>query len=375
MKKILKIAVVVVIAAIFVGTFVYLYRKSQSKPIIYALETPKYTNVEHNTVLTGAIEPRDKVEIKPQINGIISEILKEAGDEVKTGDIIARVKVIPEMEQLNAAENRVRLAKFEVDQAQRDFSRTEKLYNDKLVSAEEYEKSRLALNKAQEEMKASNDALQIVRDGVSSSNKSYSTTLIRSTIDGLILDVPVKVGNSVIMSNTMNDGTTIATVANMNDLIFEGTVDETEVGLIHDGMPMTITVGALQDKKFQASLEYISPQVQTNTANQNANLFEIKAAVSIPADVKIRAGYSANAEITLQKAVNALTVPESCVEFSGDSAYVYVLTQKEPQAFKRRFIKTGLSDGINIEVKAGLKPKEQIRGSIVNNEQDEEEKK
>ena len=374
MKRILKIAAVAIVAVIFVGTFVYLYQKSQTKPTVYGVEMPKYADIKRTTVLTGSIEPRDKVEIKPQINGIISEIIKEAGDEVKNGDIIAKVKVIPEMEQLNAAENRVRLAKFEADQAVRDYERTKKLYDDKLVSAEEYEKAKLAMDKAQEEMKTANDALQIVREGVSSSNKTYSTTLIRSTIDGLILDVPVKVGNSVIMSNTMNDGTTIATVADMNDLIFKGTVDETEVGLIHEGMPMGITVGALQDNKFTASLEYISPQVVTSTDGQNANQFEIKAAVKVPENVKIRAGYSANAEITLQEAKHVMAVPESCVEFSGDSAFVYVLTQKEPQDFKRRYIKTGLSDGINIEVKGGLKAKEQIRGNAITKDDSEEAK-
>ena len=170
MKKFLKIAAVVIVAVIFVGTFVYLYQKSQTKPTVYEVETPKYADIKRTTVLTGSIEPRDKVEIKPQINGIISEIIKEAGDEVKNGDIIAKVKVIPEMEQLNAAENRVRLAKFEADQAVRDYERTKKLYDDKLVSAEEYEKAKLAMDKAQEEMKTANDALQIVREGVSSSN-------------------------------------------------------------------------------------------------------------------------------------------------------------------------------------------------------------
>ena len=339
MKKFLKIAAVVIVAVIFVGTFVYLYQKSQTKPTVYEVETPKYADIKRTTVLTGSIEPRDKVEIKPQINGIISEIIKEAGDEVKNGDIIAKVKVIPEMEQLNAAENRVRLAKFEADQAVRDYERTKKLYDDKLVSAEEYEKAKLAMDKAQEEMKTANDALQIVREGVSSSNKTYSTTLIRSTIDGLILDVPVKVGNSVIMSNTMNDGTTIATVADMNDLIFKGTVDETEVGLIHEGMPMGITVGALQDNKFTASLEYISPQVVTSTDGQNANQFEIKAAVKVPENVKIRAGYSANAEITLQEAKHALAVPESCVEFSGIITRFWVSTGEPLRTTLKRPIK------------------------------------
>ncbi len=373
MKKVLKTAALAVAAAVFAGTFVYLYQKSRVKPAVYEVVSPEYADIKHTAVLTGSIEPRDKVEIKPQINGIISEITKEAGNEVKNGDIIAKVKVIPEMEQLNAAGNRVRLAQFEAAQAKRDFERIGKLYSDKLVSAEEYEKSELAHDKAQEELKTAEDALQIIREGVSASNKSYSTTLIRSTIDGLILDVPVKVGNSVIMSNTMNDGTTIATVANMNDLIFKGTVDETEVGLIEEGMNLDITVGALQDNRFHASLEYVSPQVVTGGSSQNANQFEIKAAVEIPAGVKIRAGYSANAEITLQEAKRVLSVPESCVEFSGDSAFVYVLTRENPQAFARRLVKIGLSDGIRIEVKSGISPKERIRGNEITEQQEEKE--
>lgn len=373
MKKIIRISVITLVAVIFIGTFVYLFKKSQTKPTVYEVITPEHADIERTTVLTGSIEPRDEVEIKPQINGIIAEIFKEAGDLVRNGDVIAKVKVIPEMEQLNSAEDRLRVAKLNVDQARRDYNRTKKLYGDKLVSTEEYEKAELELNKAVEEEKTASDALQIVREGVSSSNKSYSTTLIRSTIDGLVLDVPVKVGNSVIMSNTMNDGTTIATVANMNDLIFKGTVDETEVGLLNEGMPMNITIGALPDNKFHAALEYISPQVVSEENNQRANQFEIKAAVQIPAGVNIRAGYSANAEITLQKALHALSVPEACVEFSGDSAFVYILTKKEPQTFERRSVKTGLSDGIKIEIKSGLKNKEQVRGNIVKEEKDKEE--
>lgn len=361
MKKFLKIAAIVIVAVIFVGTFVYLYQKSQTKPTVYEVETPKYADIKRTTVLTGSIEPRDKVEIKPQINGIISEIIKEAGDEVKNGDIIAKVKVIPEMEQLNAAENRVRLAKFEADQAVRDYERTKKLYDDKLVSAEEYEKAKLAMDKAQEEMKTANDALQIVRDGVSSSNKTYSTTLIRSTIDGLILDVPVKVGNSVIMSNTMNDGTTIASVANMHDLLFKGKIDETEVGKIHEGMPVTLTIGALQDQKFQAVLEYISPKaVETNGTNQ----FEIEAALRDSSGTRIRSGYSANAEIILDQALQVIAIPEGCIEFNGDSTFVYILKQEAPQQFERRQVITGVSDGIKIEVKSGLNKNDKIRGNM-----------
>ena len=309
---------------------------------------------------TGKIEPRDEVQIKPQISGIISEVYKEAGETVKKGEIIAKVKVIPELGSLNSAESRVRLAEINGRQAETDLERMEKLYQSKLVSSEEYEKTLLAAKQAREELQAAKDNLEIVKEGITKSSASFSSTLIRSTIDGLILDVPIKVGNSVIMSNTFNDGTTIATVADMSDLIFRGNVDETEVGRIHEGTPVKITLGALQDMKFDAVLEYISPK---SVENNGSNQFEIKAAITVPDSITIRSGYSANAEIELQRANNALTVPESAIEFSGDSTFVYVLTDSVPtQKFTRRQVQTGISDGVNIEIKSGLKANESIRG-------------
>ena len=317
--------------------------------------------LEKSTVATGKVEPRDEVLIKPQISGIISEVYKEAGEHVKQNEVIAKVKVIPELGTLNSAESRVRLAEISARQAETDFARIEKLYHDRLISAEEYEKEEVNLKKAREELQTAKDNLEIVKEGITKNSASFSSTLIRSTIDGLILDVPIKVGNSVIMSNTFNDGTTIATVANMNDLIFRGKIDETEVGRLHEGMPVKLTIGALQDYTFDAVLEYISPKgVEENGANQ----FEIKAAVSAPDSVQIRSGYSANAEIVLERAKQALTVPESCVEFSGDSAFVYVLTDSVPtQQYQRRFIKTGLSNGLKIAVKEGIGANENIRGA------------
>ena len=279
---------------------------------------------------------------------------------MKKGEIIAKVKVIPELGSLNSAESRVRLAEINGRQAETDLERMEKLYKSKLVSSEEYEKTLLAAKQAREELQAAKDNLQIVKEGITKSSASFSSTLIRSTIDGLILDVPIKVGNSVIMSNTFNDGTTIATVADMGDLIFRGNVDETEVGRIREGIPVKITLGALQNMKFDAVLEYISPK---SVENNGANQFEIKAAITVPDSVTIRSGYSANAEIELQRANHALTVPESAIEFSGDSTFVYVLTDSVPtQKFIRRQVQTGISDGVNIEIKSGLKPDEAIRG-------------
>ena len=361
MKKYLKITLLVVVAAIFIGTFIFLYQKSKPKTTVYETVTPEIADLEKTTVATGKVEPRDEVLVKPQISGIISEVYKEAGQTIKQGEVIAKVKVIPELGQLNSAESRVRVAEISTAQAETDHERIKKLYNDKLISREDYEKSEVEIKKAREELQTAKDALEIIKEGITKNSASFSSTLIRSTIDGLILDVPIKVGNSVIMSNTFNDGTTIATVANMNDLIFKGKIDETEVGRIHEGMPVKLTIGALQNLTFDAELEYISPKgVEENGANQ----FEIKAAVHAPDSVQIRSGYSANAEIVLQRAQKVLAVPEGIIEFSGDSTFVWVMTDSIPeQKFERRQIKTGMSDGIKLEIKEGLTGKEKVRAS------------
>jgi HlyD family secretion protein len=282
---------------------------------------------------------------------------------VNAGDVIAKVKVIPDMGQLSSAEMRVRLAEINLKQAQTDFEREQNLFNQKLVSADEFDKVKISLSQAKHEKLAAQDALEVVRDGVSKSNAKASSTLIRSTISGVILDIPVKVGNSVILSNTFNDGTTIATVANMNDLIFRGNIDETEVGQLVNGMNMKITIGALQDLKFDAALEYISPKaVESNGTNQ----FEIKAAVKLTEGGKIRAGYSANAEIVLARADKVLTVPESAIEFSGDSTFVYVIKgEGKNKTYDRTYVETGLSDGVNIEIKKGVTTKDKVRGPEV----------
>ena len=338
MKKYLKIVLLVIVAIILVGTFVFLYQKSRPKVVVYETLKPEVTDLQKTTVATGKVEPRDEILIKPQISGIIDEVYKEAGQAVKKGEVIAKVKVIPELGQLNSAESRVRLAEINATQAETDFSRVKKLYEDQLISREEYEKSEVAVKQAREEKQTAKDNLEIVKEGITKNSASFSSTMIRSTIDGLILDVPVKAGNSVIMSNTFNDGTTIATVANMNDLIFRGNIDETEVGRIHEGMPLKLTIGA--------------------------NQFEIKAAISVPDSVQVRSGYSANAEIVLQRANKVLAVPESTVEFKGDSTFVYIMTDSVPeQKFQRTQVTTGMSDGIKIEIKKGVTANDKIRGA------------
>ncbi len=360
MKKYVKYVIAVLIILLFVATFVFLYMKSRPQPTVYEEFTPKVMEISRTTVITGKIEPRDEVEVKPQISGIITDLYKDAGDKVQEGEVIAKVKVIPDMGSLSSAESRVRLAEVNLKQAEINYEREKNLYDRQLVSADEYDNVLLELNQAREEKAAAIDALEVVRDGVSSSNANASSTLIRSTISGIILDVPVKVGNSVILSNTFNDGTTIATVADMGDLIFRGNIDETEVGQLVVGMPMNITIGALQDLTFDASLEYISPKA---TENNGANQFEIKAAVTVPQGSEIRSGYSANAEIVLTRKSNVLSVPESAIEFSDGDTYVYVLKgDSKDNTYERKKVTTGLSDGVNIEIKSGLTQKDKVRG-------------
>ena len=374
MKKYSKLIIAAIIALIFIGTFVFLWQKSQPKETVYNEFTPTTDSIQKTTIITGKIEPRNEVNVKPQISGIIAELMKEPGQYVQAGEVIAKVKVIPDMGQLSSAESRVRLATLNLKQAQVDFQREENLHNQQLVSDDEFEKVRQQLRQVTEEKAAAEDAYQIVREGVSKSNAKASSTLIRSTISGVILDIPVKVGNSVILANTFNDGTTIATVANMNDLIFRGNIDETEVGQLVIGMPMKITIGALQDLQFDATLEYISPKA---TESNGANQFEIKAAVQLASlkqekDGKpvvlahsstLRSGYSANAEIVLARADNVLTVPESAIEFSGDTTFVYIIKgEGNDKTYERKQVTTGLSDGVNIEIKKGIGAKDKVRG-------------
>ena len=365
-KKIKRIVLLSVVGLAVVGTFVFLWKKAQPEVTEYEIVTPERGTVETKTVATGNVEPRYEILIKPQISGIISEVLKEAGQRVTEGEIIAKVKVIPEMGQLNSAESRVNVARISLEQVESTHRRDEQLFKQGILTAEEFDVSKANYRKAKEELANAQSALEIVRDGISRNTRSSSTTQIRSTITGMILNVPIKVGNSVIQSNSFNDGTTIASVANMNDMIFRGNVDETEIGKIREGMPIKLTVGALGTRTFDAVLEYVSPKGEEKNG---AIQFEIKAAVSLPDTSFVRAGYSANAEIVLERAANVLTIPESTVEFHGDTAFVQVVKQEKPkQIFEKRQIKTGLSDGIKIEVKEGLTEKDKIRGAAISKE-------
>ena len=350
-------------AALLLGTFWFLWQKTRPVKVVYTIVQPKLDTLKQYVVATGKVEPRDEVLIKPQISGIVSDVYKEAGQMVRKGEVIATVKVVPEMGQLSSAESRVSVAEISLDQTRREFDRTEALHKKGVVSDEEYEQGRTALRKAQEELQNAKENMEIVKNGITSRYKELSNTQIRSTIDGMILDVPVKVGNSVIQSNTFNDGTTIATVADMSNMLFRGNVDETDVGKLHETMPVKLTIGALQNVELDALLEYVSPKA---TEDNGVIMFEVKAAVKIPENVFVRAGYSANASIVIQSREGVLTLPESTVEFEGDKTYVYLLTSAdgaEEQTFDKHEVKIGLSDGINIELTEGVTAESKVRGA------------
>lgn len=363
MKKFFKIFMLVALVAVVGLTFVFLWKKSQPVVVTYEIVTVEKGNIEKKAVATGKVEARNEIQIKPQIAGIIDELFKEAGEPVKKDEIIARVKVIPDMVSLNSAQSRLNMADINLKQAETDFNRQKELFEKHVISKEEMEKASVSYKSSKEDYESSKDNYDLTKEGITKKSGSQSNTLIRSTINGMILNIPVKVGNSVIQTNSFNEGTTIATVANMSDMLFIGKVDETEVGRIHEGMPLTLSIGALNDRKFEAKLEYISPK---GTEESGAIMFEIKAAAKIPDSVFVRAGYSANAEILLVDARNVIMVPESVIEFNKDTAIVHVLVKEDKtQVFKKRIIKTGLSDGINIEVLSGLKLKEKIRGAAI----------
>ena len=362
MKKILRIVGLALLGLLVISTFVFLWQKSRPKVVTYKIEMAAKGDIKKRTVATGKVEPRNEILIKPQMSGIIAEVFKEAGETVKAGDIIARIQVVPDMVNESSAESRVERARLSANQSRINYERDKKLFDNEVISREEFEKVELQYKNDQEELRAANDNLSLVRTGITKSSAQTSNTLVRSTVSGTILDVPVKAGNSVIQSNNFNDGTTVASVADLGDMLFVGKIDETEVGKLSVEMPMEITIGAIQDLKIPASLEYVSPK---GTEESGAILFEMKAALQLPQDLFIRAGYSANADIILDKRTEVVTIPESSVEFSGDSAFVYTVKSEKPQEFERKYVKIGLSDGIRIEVTEGLKENEKIRGTEI----------
>ena len=356
MKKIGRIIFIALIALGMIFLFYYLYSKNKKEPIVFETKTAFKTNIIKKTVATGSIVPRKEIEIKPQVSGIIEKIYIEPGVMVKQGDLIAKVKIIPNMVALNEAESRLNRAKINLDDAKTVYDRQKKVYEQGVIPLAEFQRYKVTYDNASEEVETAENNLQLIRDGVNKKMGTATNTLIRSTINGMVLNVPVEEGNSVIESNNFNAGTTIAFVADMGEMIFKGKVDETEVGKLQSGMKLILTIGAIESEKFDAEMEYISPKgIPENGAIQ----FEIKAKMELKKNSFVRSGYSANADIVLDRRDSVLAIPESLIKFQTDSAFVEI--EKQPQVFEKKLIKTGLSDGINIEILSGITIKDKIK--------------
>jgi len=348
MKKAIAVLSSLVILALFIGTGVFLYNKSQEKPIVYDTDSPIITDIFQKTVATGKIIPRREIEIKSQVSGVVHTIYVNAGQKIKKGDLIAKIEIIPNMERLNGAETQLETAKLNFKNARQEHDRQKKLFAEKLIPEFEFNKYLLEYELKKEALSSAESNLAIIREGASKQADKVAN-LVKSTIDGLVLDIPVKEGTFVTETNTFNAGTTIASIANMQDMIFEGNIDESEVGKIKEGMPLNLKIGALDDTNYSAKLEYISPK----GFDDNGTIkFQIRAAVELQKSHFLRAGYSANAEIILDSREQVLALNERLLQFKEEKAYVEIETS--PQEFEKKEVKTGLSDGINIEILSGI---------------------
>ncbi|NGX83352.1 efflux RND transporter periplasmic adaptor subunit [Aequorivita sp. KMM 9714] len=374
MKKSKTIIILATIAILFLASMYWLYSKNIEDPVVYETEKPAIGTILKKTVATGSIVPKEEVLIKPNISGIIDQIFVEAGEVVKSGDLIAKVKVVPNVSSLNSAKSNINNVRTQVETARLAFENQKNIYNRQkelfekgVISANEFDNAQLAYNQAQQRLKqeqvgltAANQNYDIIRTGTTTGMGALANTEIRATVSGMILDIPVKAGNQVIESNNFNDGTTIATIADVDKMIFEGKVDESEVGKIKEGLPLEITVGALPDELFNAELDYIAPKgVDENGAIQ----FEIKATMKSldTSKVFIRAGLSANASIILAKAENVLTIKEALVQYDPKTQKPFVEIMVGDQKFERKDVELGISDGIDVEVKSGVSEGDAIK--------------
>lgn len=359
MKKFIRITLVVVILAVFAGTIGFLYSKSRSKPEIYETTQAFYTDITRKTVATGSVVPRNEIEIKPTVSGIIEKIYVTEGQMVEAGQVLARVRIVPNMVNLNTAESRFNRAKIGMEEARINFNRQKALFEQQVIAESEFIPFRIAYKNAEEELKSAENNLELIRDGVSQSSGETSNTIIRSTISGMVLEVPVEIGNSVIEANNFNAGTTIVSIADMNEMIFKGKVDESEVGKINEGMDLILNIGAIDETDFKATLEHISPK---GVEDSGAIQFEIRAEVLLDNQHFIRAGYSATADIVLERRDNVLALQESMLLFDNGSIYVEV--EVEPQVFEKRKVQTGISDGIHIEITEGIDEDDKIKNRV-----------
>ena len=354
----MRVLIVLIVVGGFGYTLWHLYEKSQEEPIVFETETAFVTDIIKKTVATGSISPKKEVAIKARVSGIIETVYVEEGETIKKGEAIARVKIVPDMVSLNNAQNRVQMGQLAVSDAQQNFDRQKVLLDQGVIATAEFQPTQTALKNAKQELLAAEGNLELIKEGALKNQGSASNTTIRATSSGMILEVPLKEGNSVIESNTFNEGTTVATIADMGEMVFEGKVDESEVGKVKEGMNLLITIGALEGITFNARLEHISPKgVEENGAIQ----FKIKAEVELQEDAFVRAGYSANADIVLERKDGVLAIQEGLLNFGKHPDSVFVEVETSSQEFEKRMVEVGISDGINIEILTGLDTTDQIK--------------
>ncbi|WP_121666778.1 efflux RND transporter periplasmic adaptor subunit [Mesonia aquimarina] len=358
MKRALTIIVLILIVVAFGGSLYYLYQKNNESPVVYKTEQASLKTIIKETVATGSIVPKEEILIKPNISGIIDKIYIKAGDTIKANDLIAQLKVVPDVSSLASSKNQITSAKIALDNQTRMYNRQKELYDKGVISANEFDQAQVTYQQAQQTYDAAKQTYEIIKTGTSKGLGSAANTQIRSTISGMVLEVPVKEGNQVIEANNFNEGTTIATLANVDKMIFEGKVDESEVGKIKEGLPLEITVGAIENKKFDAVLDYIAPKgIDENGAIQ----FEIEGTLSKQDTTFIRAGLSANASIILAKAEDVLAIKEALLQFDNKTKEPYVEVKIGDQEFKRQDVELGISDGIFVEVKSGVSKEDEIK--------------
>jgi HlyD family secretion protein len=355
MKRVIKYLILGAIAVIFIGTLVFLYNKSHQPPVVYQVVSPARMTIIKKTVATGKVIPRREIEVKAQVSGVVEKLYVVAGQNVKKGAIIARIALRPNMINVSKAEADVLAAKISLQKQAADFERYKQLRAQRLISDTQYAQYSTDYELQKEAVASAENTLMLLKTGATRDSAKVSN-MIPATIDGMVLDVPNKEGAFIVESSTFQSGTTVATLADMNDMIFEGLVDESEVGKLREGMELLLNVGALEGKPFKATLEYIAPKGVTD---QGAIKFTIRAAVKLDKDLFLRSNYSANADIVLDKRENVLAVNEGDLIIEDKGTFVEVETA--PQRFEKRGIQTGLSDGINIEVISGLKEGEKIK--------------
>jgi HlyD family secretion protein len=355
MKKFIWYAVLGLIAIVFIGTAVFLYNKSQEKPVVYTSDAVFKTTIVKKTVAVGKVIPRREVEIKSQVSGVVEKLYVVAGQNVKKGDIIAKITLAPNMVMLNQAESQLETAKINLQNATDEFDRQKKLFADKLISTSEFNKFLLNYDLQREAVIAAENNLLLMKSGATKKSDKVSN-MIPATVTGMILDLPFKEGAFIVETSSFGSGTTIATLADMNDMIFEGMVDESEVGKIREGMELVLDVGALEGEPFTAILEYISPKGVTD---QGTIKFQIRAAVKLSEKLFLRSNYSANADIVLEKKEGVLAINEGNLLVEEKAQFVEI--ESGPQKFEKREVKTGISDGINIEILEGLKDGDKIK--------------